>query len=607
MQVFAGAVAKLLRGSKHTLMQAKGLASHYIMLNPKYTSSALLTSRATTSDVSRVIAILTTSALHHATRCDIMDHTFQPGWTYNENTHDVFDDLWAADIGPFDFQSALEDTSYAMPINTDDLNALPPLDDLSMGDMPFAHPVPAPDVQHALDTLTLEQLTCNNRPPPTPRQRNLPRKRSKYILRRSGSGSRPISIPTTSQNESPVQSLAIQRWQNSPPEEEAASLSAIYNAMDQPRPGGGSRTPSFDAFRTYRGPSSTTSIDSGMSDHSAHSTQSGTSQSRRRRSTKARNTAKSKAKPKDAADRIFKCTFCCDTFKHKYDWARHEKSLHLNMEEWVCAPHGGSVMLPLTGRVHCAFCSALDPSHEHLESHNYSACQNGSNTPRTFRRKDHLVQHLRLVHSITTLPLLEDWKVVSAPIRSRCGFCDASLPTWDERTDHLAAHFKAGKTMSDWKGEHGFDPDVYERIHYDYPPYLIAHQSTTLVPFSATNHASIEHTKQTISRIRASSAEPAIGEVHVLPTDPAPVVQEQVVSTRLFADVLTRHLAGFARQQMALGVVPTDEMFQRESRRVLYQDADDDWNQTVADDPEWIRKFREGAGFSGDGNGDRVL
>jgi hypothetical protein len=31
---------------------------------------------------------------------------------------------------------------------------------------------------------------------------------------------------------------------------------------------------------------------------------------------------------------------------------------------------------------------------------------------------------------------------------------------------------------------------------------------------------------------------------------------------------------------------------------VLYQDADDEWNQTVADNPEWIRQFRERTGFS---------
>jgi hypothetical protein len=73
---------------------------------------------------------------------------------------------------------------------------------------------------------------------------------------------------------------------------------------------------------------------------------------------------------------------------------------------------------------------------------------------------------------------------------------------------------------------------------------------------------------------------------------------QQGVETRFFADILTRHLARFARQQMMLGALPTDDMFQRESRRVLYQDADDEWNQTVADDPEWIRQFRERAGFS---------
>jgi hypothetical protein len=50
---------------------------------------------------------------------------------------------------------------------------------------------------------------------------------------------------------------------------------------------------------------------------------------------------------------------------------------------------------------------------------------------------------------------------------------------------------------------------------------------------------------------------------------------------------------------MMLGVMPTDDMFQRESRRVLYNEADDDWNQTVADDPEWMRQFREQAGFGG--------
>jgi hypothetical protein len=39
------------------------------------------------------------------------------------------------------------------------------------------------------------------------------------------------------------------------------------------------------------------------------------------------------------------------------------------------------------------------------------------------------------------------------------------------------------------------------------------------------------------------------------------------------------------------GVVPTDEMFQVEARRLLF-DSEDQWNQTMADNLEWLAKFR---------------
>lgn len=546
-----------------------------------------------------------------------MDGHNQNDWTFNNNAHDDFDDLWSPDLGAFDFQAAMDDTSYAMPATASDLTSMPLVDELDIGNMTFDEPTyNASNTELALDTLSLQQLVMETRPLP-PRQRALPRRRSKYTLRRSGSRTRPVAIPTSSQNESPVQSLAIQRWENSPPEDEAASLSAIYNAMEQ-RPGGisrGNRTPSFEVYRNRRGPSSTTSLESGVSESSVHSNQSGASQSRRGRVAKPR--AKTKGKPKDAADRIFKCTFCCDSFKHKYDWARHEKSLHLNMEEWVCTPHGSSVLMPETGRVHCAYCSALDPTEDHLQSHNHSACHDGQSTPRTFRRKDHLVQHLRLVHALDTLPLIENWKAAFPPIVSRCGFCDAALSTWDERTDHLGAHFRSGKTMKDWRGDHGFDDETNARLHYDYPPYLIHHQSMTLVPFSVTNPESIDHTQQTMTRIEQTfppeevevlddqlaqrekimQEARATSPLSLFPDDAQ--ARQQVYQTRLFSDVLVRHLARYARQQMMLGVIPTDDMFQRESRRVLYNEADDDWNQTVADDPEWMRQFREQAGFGG--------
>ena len=32
--------------------------------------------------------------------------------------------------------------------------------------------------------------------------------------------------------------------------------------------------------------------------------------------------------------RKYQCTFCTDTFKTKYDWQRHEASIHLSLEQW---------------------------------------------------------------------------------------------------------------------------------------------------------------------------------------------------------------------------------------------------------------------------------
>jgi hypothetical protein len=536
-----------------------------------------------------------------------MDTHELPEWQFDSSTGYAFNDLWANDFDALDFQPPFIDLSDATPGTTDSLNTLPLFDDLAIENMSLQDPTVVSDNASTFDSFTLDDLMRNNRPTP-PQQRTLPRRRSKYVLRKSGSYTKSIAIPTTHQNSSPLESLAIQRWQNSPPEEEAASLSAIYTAMEQRPFNGsarGSRTPSFDAFQRVRGPSSSTSLDSGVSEnsvqsaHSNHSNHSASSQTRRRRVTKPRSTTKVKGKTKNPADRIFKCTFCCDTFKHKYDWARHEKSLHLNMDEWICTPHGGSVVLPLTRRVHCAYCSALDPTNHHLDSHNHSACHGGQSTPRTFRRKDHLVQHLRLVHGLDTLPLIDDWKLDSAPIVSRCGFCDTTLNSWDERTHHLASHFRSGKTMADWHGDHGFDAEVDARVSYSFPPYLIAAQTETLVPFSATNHESIDHTKQMMSRMEQellASAPTEIAQEQPVHDDVSSPPLQQGAEAMLFAESLTRHLARFARQQMLLGVIPTDEMFQRESRRVLYQDADDEWNQTVADSPEWIRQFRERTG-----------
>jgi hypothetical protein len=257
-----------------------------------------------------------------------------------ENNAQNFDSLWN-DYDGFDFQPSVG-LSDAVPGVGSDINIFPYLiDNSGTNHFPLTESLSRriPLQDDAFDFSTLHTLVQQDSPAPPP-QHTLTRRRSKYMIRRSGSNTSPVAIPNPP---SPFQPVAIQRWQNSPPEQEAASLSAIYNAMEQRPPLSGSHTLNFTSYRTHRGASSTTSLDSGVSDssiHSVKSNQSSKSQRRKGKVTKPRTSAKGKAKPKDGADRILKCTFCCDTFKHKYDWARHEKSLHLSMEEWVCAPHG---------------------------------------------------------------------------------------------------------------------------------------------------------------------------------------------------------------------------------------------------------------------------
>ncbi|PLB47801.1 hypothetical protein P170DRAFT_476475 [Aspergillus steynii IBT 23096] len=428
----------------------------------------------------------------------------------------------------------------------------------------------------------------------------LPRRRSRYQLCRSGAA--PVFIPNSMNAPDPMQ-----RWQDSPPEDEPASMSAIANALKRQqtqdsrrgrsRSGSGANSPKHDAFRDYRRPKSTASSISGTSassNQSASSSRSATSAGARnglgpsKSHGRVRKTRRDQTKgPTGETHRLFCCTFCCDRFKTKYDWVRHEGSLHLNLRSWVCTPHGGSVVSSLTGRQHCAYCNALDPAEAHLEQHNNRACLDKT---RTFRRKDHLVQHLRLTHHLDTIPLIDDWKIDSTAVTSRCGFCDHRLESWDERTEHLANHFRQGTTMDDWRGEHDFPSSVAAKVTNNLPPYLIGAESRTMVPFSATNSTVKDHFAQISSR--ADQVRPEETRAHETPlVSSFQQLQTNDVPLSTFAQILTSHLSRFARNQMEQGVLPTDEMFQQESRRVLY-DSEDSWNQTVADNPEWLSDFR---------------
>jgi hypothetical protein len=326
------------------------------------------------------------------------------------------------------------------------------------------------------------------------------RRRGKIVPPRStsphvGSWAAPIDIPPrrgTPALEKMSAMNPLERWVDSPPENEPASATAIARAISSSSGLSSGLNSPFSFNYTDDGSgrsianvssasSAGTSQSSGGSFASAYSHGSrgsfgsfgsfnrGRRRRRRRTAPKANDEKHSLAVPL----KTFQCTFCTETFRTKHDWQRHEKSLHLSLERWVCAPDGPRVRHPTTNQVTCVFCGEVNPDDAHIEAHNFSTCQEKSLEERTFYRKDHLNQHLRLVHNVKFLDwAMKTWKVATAEIRSRCGFCGIVMDTWSIRVDHLAEHFKTGHTMADWKGDWGFEAPVLDMVENSIPPCM---------------------------------------------------------------------------------------------------------------------------------------
>ncbi|KAK3706633.1 hypothetical protein LTR37_012642 [Vermiconidia calcicola] len=408
-------------------------------------------------------------------------------------------------------------------------------------------------------------------------------------LARPKIGTSPSLRPTTPaiaipQSDKPWDELdPFERWKNSPPEHEPASITDIANAVansDLPddqvstspssmgrnkhHSSNGSlfsnrKAPSSTSFETGQTSSLSASTSAANSQHSSQSHGSFGSFSsslagkkdRRRRRRPAQSAVR---KDGDEKKRIFQCTFCTDTFKSKYDWTRHEKSLHLSLEKWICAPLG--------------------------------QCEEKGFDARTFYRKDHLRQHMRLMHNCEMTAFMDTWKSTAVNINSRCGFCAERFTVWQERVDHLTAHFKAGARLAQWKGCRGLDPAVAAQVTNAMPPYLIGIESVSPEPFSASNRATWRQAAFESGRssgenlVEGDSAEGMTG----LP------------SKATCWEILTVRLGKYANEMARKEVVLTDEMLQAEARRILY-DSDDTWNQTAADNPEWLDLFKKAHGL----------
>jgi hypothetical protein len=280
---------------------------------------------------------------------------------------------------------------------------------------------------------------------------------------------------------------SLERWRNSPPDLEPASLSDIANAVAH-----AGETPSSAEFPyleecTSRGSLSAqsdlmwTEHGSPASSYSEHNLSSLVDSFNRRRRRQKRDTSSQQVK--SASNRKYQCTFCADRFRTKWDWTRHESAQHISFERWICAPSGPRIWLACGFR--CAFCDVEDPTDSHIETHRYADCATMSAACRTFSRKDHLQQHLVHFHGVTTFPdSMNRWHSRRININCRCGFCGETFNDWSKRNDHLADHFRKGWSMKAWNGSHGLDPGVAMYVRNAMPPDLIGGVADDTLPSS---------------------------------------------------------------------------------------------------------------------------
>ncbi|KAJ3477783.1 hypothetical protein NLG97_g8746 [Lecanicillium saksenae] len=272
----------------------------------------------------------------------------------------------------------------------------------------------------------------------------------------------------------------MERWRNSPPDDEPASAGAIERAMDRsPQEGSdyfgsygsgrdGSVSSASDNSGVYRRRSFNKASSNSLGG-SAHSHQSGdfafvpfsaknsvdgdsVENKSPTVSTRNKNTA-------------FQCTFCLQSFRKRYDWVRHERSIHLpGLDSWICRvplPPDQSFLVWRVNQTNpeCIFCGEPSPTHDHIQSHEFQTCAERPASERTFTRKDHLWQHLHKFHHCKKW---DGWKPNLAllqhkqdKLQSQCGFCNVTMNSWEERAQHLASHFRRGATMAEWSGDSG--------------------------------------------------------------------------------------------------------------------------------------------------------
>jgi hypothetical protein len=164
-------------------------------------------------------------------------------------------------------------------------------------------------------------------------------------------------------------------------------------------------------------------------------------------------------------DLPFFCTFCARAFKTRYEWIRHEDSVHALRTTWICCDTKTASIET------CPFCGQMYPDDAHMAGHKYHQCWSKPESQRTFYRRDHFVQHLHHVHFANTKhpsvrvgcqarllateghnfgckDLALKWRRFGPPMKQddpmlHCGMCGKKSKDWSERCDHVAEHLIA--------------------------------------------------------------------------------------------------------------------------------------------------------------------
>lgn len=389
----------------------------------------------------------------------------------------------------------------------------------------------------------------------------------------ASSAALPISIPPDDSATLWSDMSPLDRWRNSPPEEEPAQWDAITMSLSRGIASFSSEpnlhnlalpelSDQLDASVLTMSSSSASSAYSCSSCMSLPLLDSHSTFSRKRRRRRKTDNKRSFQASRKEDNRPFQCTFCTDRFRTRYDWTRHEGTLHLVLEKWTCQPLGTTyVDTNHAGLIRCSMCDEANPTDQHLQSHRSGECAGRPPNQRSFYRRDHLRQHLRAHHNIDDiLPSMEQWKSKLSKLKSRCGFCGETFTVWSDRNDHIADHFRDGAEMKDWKGCRGLEPAVALLVQNAMPPYLIGTECKDFEPFSGSR---------------------AAGQ-NGFPTQ---------------FESLTAHLGDFVAQTQAKGIEITCDMLRTEARLFLYED-DDPLNQTPADNPTWMAMFTQGYGIN---------